>query len=459
MISAASVRRGLVALVPFLLAALVLAASASAQPDPYVTSGPLIGWGIAPVPEGTTLSPTAPVYSGTSPITVAYQWQRKEDGLWLDIAGATALAYTVTHADLALPLRVVATISNANGTVTLASDQAGGATSTPTALTDPTLPAAPGGVTWQVGMTMAATAATFSTPNPGLNVTYQWQRGHGSGYSDIAGATALTYTLTAADENRQLRIVAIATDSLGANRVASNAMVAYPDPLTPVPTPVADPAPVVVAGDMTLTLAVDASAAPSLSGFTLRVEAKNKDDAGPADALVTISLPNGVRFAGQTFNRGTGCAASGQTVVCYFGTLVGRARGIARLALVPPAAGKLTIGATLSDFLGIAKSVSAQVTVSIPADTAALPSASRAAVPDTAGVVITRNGGRIEAAATGAAAFRWEVLRGGRWTTVAGARGATLTPGRSLAGLRVRAVVTLADGRRVVSNVVRLPRR
>jgi hypothetical protein len=330
---------------------------------------------------------------------------------------------------------------------------------TPTALVSPTLPPPPGGFPWQPGTTITATAGSFSSPNPGLTVDYQWQRARGNGFSDIAGATGLAYTPTATDANQQVRVVAIARDALGANRFASNAVLVYPDPLTPVPTPVPDPAPVVVSGDLTLTLAVDPSAAPSLGGFTLRVEAKNREDAGPAEALVTISLPTGVRFAGQTFNRGGGCAASGQTVVCHFGTLVGRARGIARLALVPPAAGNLTIAATLSDFLGIAKSVSAQVTVSIPAETTEIPSASRSAVPETAGVVITRNGARVEAAAAGAAAFGWQVLRAGRWTTVAGARGATLSPGRSLAGLRVRAVVTLADGRRLVSNVVRLPRR
>lgn len=457
---AASVKRGLVALVPFLVAAAVLAVPASAQPDPYVTSGPLIGWGSTWVPEGTTLSPTPPAYSGTNPITVAYQWQRKDDGTWLDIAGATALAYTVTHADLGLRLRVVATVSNANGTVTLASDETGGVTSEPALQTASTLPSgAPGGFPWQVGGTINATAAAFTSINGPVTVTYQWQRAHGSGYSDIPGATNLSYTFVAADASQQVRLVAIAEDGVGVNRSISNVVVAYPDPLTPVPTSVADPAPVVVAGDLTLTLAVDASTAPSVSGFTLRVEARNKDEAGPADALVVISLPTGVRFAGQSFNRGAGCAAAGQLVTCSFGTLVGRARGVARLALVPAAAGKLTIGATLSDALGIAKSVSGQVTVTIP-DTASLPSVSRAAgVPDTTGVVIARKGTRVEAAASGAASFRWQVLRGGRWATVAGARGATLAPGRALAGLRVRAVVTLADGRRVASNVLRLPRR
>ena len=63
--------------------------------------------------EGQTLTATAGTWTGTAPITYAYQWQR---GL-VDIPGATATTYAAVFDDVGTTLRVVVTASNAGGVV------------------------------------------------------------------------------------------------------------------------------------------------------------------------------------------------------------------------------------------------------------------------------------------------------------------------------------------------------
>ncbi|WP_170303909.1 hypothetical protein, partial [Reyranella soli] len=46
-------------------------------------------------------------------------------------------------------------------------------------------------------------------------IAYQWQRNTGSGFADIAGATAITYTLGDADVGASIRVVASYTDGHG----------------------------------------------------------------------------------------------------------------------------------------------------------------------------------------------------------------------------------------------------
>lgn len=63
--------------------------------------------------EGQTLTAARGTWTGTAPITYAYQWQRGGD----DIAGATASSYTAVFDDVGTTLRVAVTASNAAGSV------------------------------------------------------------------------------------------------------------------------------------------------------------------------------------------------------------------------------------------------------------------------------------------------------------------------------------------------------
>jgi GH25 family lysozyme M1 (1,4-beta-N-acetylmuramidase) len=102
---------------------------------PRNTSPPTISGSAAP---GLTLTASHGTWSGTPPLTYAYQWQRCDaaGANCASIAGATRQAYTVVPADIAQRLIVVVTARNAAGTAS--------ATSRPSALvgdtTPPTIP-------------------------------------------------------------------------------------------------------------------------------------------------------------------------------------------------------------------------------------------------------------------------------------------------------------------------------
>jgi VCBS repeat-containing protein len=89
--------------------------------------------------------------------------------------------------------------------------------------------------TAQEGGTLTATAATG---DGGATITYQWQENFGSGFSNITGATNLTYHPIEADEGATLRIVATSTETgkVSATTISS-ATAAVSDHLT-LTTPV-----------------------------------------------------------------------------------------------------------------------------------------------------------------------------------------------------------------------------
>ena len=75
------------------------------------TSPPVVS-GVAQV--GQTLSASPGSWSGTAPISYAYQWQRCSPGVY-DIAGATRVVHGGRAADLGATVRAVVTASNSAG--------------------------------------------------------------------------------------------------------------------------------------------------------------------------------------------------------------------------------------------------------------------------------------------------------------------------------------------------------
>ncbi len=153
-----------------------------------------------------TLSASQGTWSGVGN-TYAYQWQRDGGSGYTNISGATSTSYTLGVADENSKVRVLVTATNPDGTI--------GAASAPTA----TIPTAPPtnsvaptiSGTAQRTYTLSGTQGTWS--GIGNTYTYQWQRSSdGSKWNDILAATALTYTLTAADEGNQVRLQATAVN-------------------------------------------------------------------------------------------------------------------------------------------------------------------------------------------------------------------------------------------------------
>jgi hypothetical protein len=166
-----------------------------------VTAGAITA--IGPISGTTTVGQTLTVGTLTPyGATAAYQWQRSDGvGNFNDIIGGEASAYTLTGNDSNAYIRVRATGTGAY-TGTVISDYVGrvGAQITPL-----TAIGAIGGAA-EVGQTL--TAGIISPT--GAIVTYQWQRADTDGgiYGNIPGATASSYTLTAADKAKYIKVVA-----------------------------------------------------------------------------------------------------------------------------------------------------------------------------------------------------------------------------------------------------------
>lgn len=89
--------------------------------------------------EGSTLTASNGSWSGSTPMTFAYQWQRCDasGGSCSNVIGATKQAYTLTSADVGRTMRVVVTARNAAGSQSR--------TSVPTAKVEAAPPPGPGG--------------------------------------------------------------------------------------------------------------------------------------------------------------------------------------------------------------------------------------------------------------------------------------------------------------------------
>ena len=153
---------------------------------------------------------------GTPPIT--FQWQRSDDGgaTFVDITGATAIGYTT-------PATAAGTDNGARFRVK-ATNLEGSTTSNAATLTVTAAVVAPAITTQPQNLSVSAgSSAAFSVVATGSALTYQWQRSNDAGvtFSNVAGATAASYSLTAAaagDDNARFRVVV--SNSIGS--VTSN---------------------------------------------------------------------------------------------------------------------------------------------------------------------------------------------------------------------------------------------
>jgi fibronectin type 3 domain-containing protein len=171
--------------------------------------------------EGRSLTGDPGSWSGTDPISYAYQWRRCDSGgQCTDIAGATGATYTLVSADVGSTLVLLVTATNSGG--------AASATSAPTAVVE-AAPAAPAnsseptisGVARE-GETLTADPGTWSGADP-ISYAYQWQRCDSSGGSclDVASATEQSYTATASDVGARLRVTVTASNAAGSASAAS----------------------------------------------------------------------------------------------------------------------------------------------------------------------------------------------------------------------------------------------
>jgi hypothetical protein len=204
--------------------------SACTQSYPWKAPGNTTPPGASGVPKvGQTLSTTRGVWT-QAPTGYAYEWLRCEaDGTACStIAGATASVYQLTTADDGHAIRSAVSATNGIGTSAyVQSTPTGAVVMLPAATSNPVL----SGVA-AVGKALATTNGTWNT---GASFTYQWLRcaADGSGCGAIAGASASTYAVDAADAGHILKAVVSATDAAGttsASSAASPVVVNVPKP-------------------------------------------------------------------------------------------------------------------------------------------------------------------------------------------------------------------------------------
>jgi hypothetical protein len=195
---------------------------------PVVSGGAAPGYALA-VTDGTWTS---------SPSSFAYQWQSC-DGAGsgcADVSGATSSSYAVPVSLAGRTFRARVTATNTAGSTS--------ATSAVSAVIIPAAPVSTGlpvitASEMREGVQASASNGTWSTTP--TSFAYRWTRcdGAGAGCSDIAGATAATYTPVSADVGATLRVRVTATGPAGQGTATSSAtavvIMARPVASTPLP--------------------------------------------------------------------------------------------------------------------------------------------------------------------------------------------------------------------------------
>ena len=197
--------------------AVVAAGALTNTSRPFVSGTPAVG---------QTLVASEGTWTGTAPITYAYQWQRCNTAGTgcVNIAGATAKQYTLTATDSGSRIAVVVTATNPSGSAT--------ATSTPTATVTTGSPnpatrpanSAPPTISGRPvrGQKLTVANGTWTGTTP-ITYAYQWQAcdAKGANCTPIGRGTASTYTLTAAEVGKRVRVVVTAQNSAGSTAATS----------------------------------------------------------------------------------------------------------------------------------------------------------------------------------------------------------------------------------------------
>ncbi len=205
-----------------------------------------------------------PVNGLPSPVVFTYQWRWADDRAGtgnMDIAGETNATYTPTSADIGKHLQVVVNFMDDDGYLETKISMSTPAGGSPPSLWSPAVArrstrmdatgdvtiTLPRGATVQVGDELEADATGVDDANGLGTFRYQWRRADdasGTNAADITGATATTYTPTAADDlAKHLQMVVRFTDPQG-----------YMESVESDWTPAVMPLAVDATGDVTVSL-------------------------------------------------------------------------------------------------------------------------------------------------------------------------------------------------------------
>ncbi|MBE2315655.1 S8 family serine peptidase [Solirubrobacter sp. CPCC 204708] len=184
---------------------------------------------------GSTLTGAAGSWEGIDN-SVKFQWQSSPDGTtWTNIAGATGSTRVLATSDVDKFVRLSVTVTNAEGSATAVSAATAKVLLSPPVNT--VRPVVSGSA--QRGQTLVGTLGTWTGADTAYD--YQWQRStDGTTWTNISGATRLTYELAAGDVGAAVRLRVTGTNPDG-----TAAAMSTPTATVPAAPPVNTSAPTI----------------------------------------------------------------------------------------------------------------------------------------------------------------------------------------------------------------------
>jgi hypothetical protein len=172
--------------------------------------------------DGQTLTASSGTWTGTPPLSYAYQWEscNSSGEACANVSGATSSTYVLEHGDVGDTVRVVVRVSNAGGSASATSEASGVVSAL--APSNTAVPSIAG--TAEEGQTLSASTGSWEGTPP-ISYGYQWERCNAFGEAclDIAGATNSTYIPGAGDVGSTLRVSVTAMNTAGSASSASAA--------------------------------------------------------------------------------------------------------------------------------------------------------------------------------------------------------------------------------------------
>ncbi len=196
---------------------------ATAQAPVIEQAPPITGVALA----GQTLTAGTGVFSGESPITYSYQWERcVQPGSCADIEGAKQSSYALTESDIGSTILVLVSAADAGGSTTAVSALT--AAVGPESLLELSAPSISGIV--QIEGTLSADPGIWSASGS-VSYAYQWESCNpgGEDCAPIEAATEPTYVVVSGDLGSTLRVEVTATSPLGSSSTVSAPTAAAPD--------------------------------------------------------------------------------------------------------------------------------------------------------------------------------------------------------------------------------------
>jgi hypothetical protein len=184
--------------------------------------------------QGRTLTASPGSWTGTGPISYAYQWLRcgadggrPDGGDCTIVSGATRRDHRLGRSDVGFRMRVRVTAANSEGSRVAASNPTGTVAGPPVN----TAPPFPRG-SMVVGQVVTGEPGTWTGASP-MSFAYRWLRCNSAGgeCASIAGGTSRNYRVSQSDVGRKLRFNVTARNSLGSVTVLSTESAVVTEPL------------------------------------------------------------------------------------------------------------------------------------------------------------------------------------------------------------------------------------